>query len=86
MDKVPGMLKNAPVAQQVVEIAPIVVELQGCNFMTRRDHDANGDPQVHITFVHQSGVVAFHCALSEAAKSELVRQLTGGIAVPGVVV
>ena len=85
MDHVPGMRQNGAAPQpQVIPINPLVLELNSCKFGVQHDIDAEGNPLVHLHFVHMSNVVGFHTVLSGEARDELVRQLTGGIAIPRV--
>lgn len=68
--------------QQPVQINPLTVELNSCQFGVNFGRDADGNKETHLHFIHMSGVLGFHTVLSENARLELVRQLTGGVLVP----
>lgn len=57
----------------VVEVQPLVVSLNSCRFGVT----VNADDSAHLTFIHNSGVIAFQAVLPPEAVDELVRQLRG---------
>jgi hypothetical protein len=66
-------MSNGEPELRQIQLAPIEVSLNGCNF----DVVERPDGVKLLRFIHQSGVIAYIAPLTKEAAGNLARQLTG---------